>query len=64
MAANNLPIIFGDFRHYWVVNRAQMSVQVLREKYAESNQDAFLAFLRFTGGIAIPEAFRVQKVAA
>lgn len=64
VAAGNLPIIYGDFRHYWVVNRLGLSIQVLREKYAESNQDAYLAFLRFTGGVAIPEAFRVQKVAA
>lgn len=64
VAAGNKPIILGDFRNYWVVNRAGMSVQVLREKYAESNQDAYLAFLRFTGGVAVPEAFRTQTVAA
>lgn len=58
----NIPAIFGQFRHFWVVNRMDLSMQVLKEVKARQNQDGFLGFLRFTGAVTVPEAFRLLRV--
>lgn len=64
VAANNKPILFGNFTFYWIINRAEMSLQVLREVRARQNEDVYLAFVRFGGNVSVPEAFAVQQVAA
>jgi HK97 family phage major capsid protein len=56
--ANNYPIIFGDLRGYYLVNRVGFSVQVLRELYAETNQILLLGRVRFGGGVG--EEWRIK----
>jgi HK97 family phage major capsid protein len=50
--ANAFPVIFGDFRGYYLVRRVGFSVQVLRELYAETNQILLLGRVRFGGQVA------------
>lgn len=64
VGANALPIIFGDPRGYYLVNRVGFSIQVLREKYAEENQVVLLGRVRFGGQPAESWRLRAQKVAA
>ena len=56
--SNTYPVIFGDFRAYWLVMRVGLSIQVLNEVYAETNQKAILGRLRFGGRVT--EAYRVK----
>jgi HK97 family phage major capsid protein len=64
IAANAYPIAFGDCKGYYVVDRVGMSIQVLREKYAERNQIKVLGRKRVGGQIAEKFRFRIQKIAA
>ncbi len=59
--SNTFPIIFGDFRGYYLVNRVGFSIQVLRELYAETNQIVLLGRLRFGGQVAEPYKLKIQK---
>jgi len=58
LGANNYPIIFGDLRGYYLVDRIGFSIQVLRELYAETNQILLLGRVRFGGQVC--EEFRLR----
>lgn len=62
VGANNLPTFIGDLSAYWIFERAAFAVEVLRELYAPQNQIGYVAFKRYSGAVAIPEAFRIQKM--
>jgi HK97 family phage major capsid protein len=64
VAANAYPIAFGDFKGYYVLDRVGMSIQILREKYAERNQIKILARKRVGGQVGEKFRFRIQKVSA
>lgn len=58
------PIIFGDFSQgYIIVDRLQLQIQRLAEKYAETGEVGFLARKRVGGQVIIPEAFIKLEVA-
>lgn len=63
VATGNIPMFFGNPRFYWIINRLDMAMEILREVYAEQNQLAYLAFLRFGGHVVVPEAFRTLTIA-
>lgn len=48
-ATGNKIIVFGDLSYYKIRDVASITVQRLTEKYAETNQDAFIAFARTDG---------------
>lgn len=60
VSSGNQPIIFGDFSHYWVVDRVDMSMQRLNEKYAP--QIGMLFRVRRGGKVTLPEAFSVLEI--
>lgn len=62
IAANAYPIIFGDLKGYYFVQRIGFSVEILRERYAERNQIAVLGRVRFGGEVIEPWRLRVQKI--
>jgi len=64
VAANNFPILFGDFsRGYMIVDRVQMVVKRLQEKYAESGQIAYIVRKRVGGQVVLNEAIMKCKIA-
>ena len=54
IGTSTYPLIFGDLRGYYLVNRIGFSVQVLRELYAETNQILVLGRIRFGGQVVEP----------
>lgn len=65
VGANAFPIVLGDFRSGYVIrDRSGITVQRLVERYAEYDQTGFIVKRRTGGKVAMPEAFRVLKVAA
>ena len=56
------PIVFGDLRGYYLVNRVAFSIQVLRELYAETNQILLLGRVRFGGAVVEPWRMKIQVV--
>ncbi|MFA6305710.1 MAG: phage major capsid protein [Candidatus Gracilibacteria bacterium] len=63
-SAGLYPIIFGDLGGYYLVNRIGMSIQVLRELYAETNQIVLLGRVRFGGQLVEDWRLRGQVVSA
>lgn len=49
VASGNKILLFGDFSYYKIRDVASVTIQRLVEKYAETNQDAFIAFARTDG---------------
>lgn len=64
IAAGSYPIAFGDPQGYYILDRIGMSIEVLREKYAERNRIKVLGRKRLGGDVAEPWRFRMMKMAA
>jgi HK97 family phage major capsid protein len=62
-SAGNFPLLLGDFRGYYIVDRIGLSIQRLVERYAEDNATAFVARKRFGADLVKPWMFRVAKIA-
>lgn len=63
VGANNFPIIYGNIkRGYLIVDRINVVVRRLQEKYAESGQVAYLVRKRVGGQVVLPEAIRKLKI--
>ncbi len=63
IAAGAKVIIFGDFRYYWVVERAGMEIKRLDELYAATGHIGFAAYMRVDGRVVLPEAFTSLRMA-
>ncbi len=64
IAAGKIPILFGDLSYYWIAERLEMTVQVLRETKAKQNQTEFV-FRRRIGGQAVGNfSLRSQTISA
>jgi HK97 family phage major capsid protein len=57
------PIAVGDFRQgYWIIDRKQITVQRLVEKYVEEGAIGFNMVKRVDGQVVLPEAIKVLKM--
>lgn len=64
IAAGAYPILFGDMSAYRIVDRIGLSIQRLREIYAETNLVVYLARKRVGGKLLEPWRLKAQKVSA
>ncbi len=55
--------IFGDFQHYWIVDALTMTIQVLEELYAETNENGYIGRIETDGAPVVAEAFARVKLA-
>lgn len=62
LGAGKKPILFGDFKYYWIGDREGITFRKLSEKYADSGQVGFLATKRLDGKLILPEAIKVLKM--
>lgn len=60
-ATNASCIVIGDFSQLMLGVRTALRVEVLRERYAENHQLAFVAHLRMDVQVAKPKAFAILK---
>ena len=58
-SAGDPLLIFGDFSFYWIVDRIDMSIQRLVERYAEFDQIGFKMRLRVDGSPVQSDPFQV-----
>lgn len=56
--------MFADFSYYWIVDALTMSMQVLYELYAETNQIGYIGRLECDGMPVLAEAFARVKLGA
>ena len=64
ITTSTYPIVFGDLRGYVVAERVGMSVQVLRELYAETDQIKYLVRMRVGGSLAQDYKVKLTFIAA
>lgn len=54
-------VAFGDFKYYWIADRAGRNFKKLTELYAATGQVGFVATQRVDGKLVLPEAIKVLK---
>lgn len=64
MAAGALTVAFGDFKNYWIGDRAGRTVQRLNELYATNGQIGYVATERVDGKVILPEGIQLIKMKA
>ena len=62
VASEALTAAFGDFRNYWIADRAGRTVQRLNELYSTNGQVGFVATERVDGKVILPEGIRLLKM--
>ena len=62
VAAGALAIAFGDFKNYWIGDRAGRTVQRLNELYATNGQIGYVATERVDGKVILPEGIKILKM--
>jgi len=55
--------ILGDFRFYWIIDALTLTIQVLLELYAATNQNGYIGRLEADGMPVLAEAFARVKLA-
>lgn len=61
-ADGNKVLIYGDFSQYIIAQRSQLSVVVLRERFADTDQTGIIIFERVGGALWNNDAIRVGVV--
>lgn len=64
VGTNTYPIVFGDWKGYFVVDRVGLSIKRDDSLYSETNYTLLLARKRVGGYCAAPFRFRLQKCSA
>lgn len=64
MAAGALTVAFGDFKNYWIGDRAGRTVQRLNELYATNGQIGYVATERVDGKVILSEGIQLLKMKA
>ena len=41
--SGNIPIVFGDFSYYWIIDRSPVTIQTLKERFVTLDQIGYLA---------------------
>jgi len=41
IASGNIPVVFGDFSYYWIIQRQPLTIKVLRELYSMNAEIGF-----------------------
>jgi HK97 family phage major capsid protein len=63
-AASAFAVAFGDFRNYWIADRAGRTVQRLNELYSTNGQVGFVATERVDGKVILSEGIKLLKMKA
>ena len=64
MEAGKYAAAFGDFKNYWIADRAGRTVQRLNELYSTNGQVGFVATERVDGKVILAEGIQLLKMKA
>lgn len=62
-ASGAKPIVFGDFKYYWVVERQPLSIRVLHEKYSFADKIGYFGMETLDGCLIRAEAIKALQMA-
>ncbi|MBR1812160.1 MAG: phage major capsid protein [Clostridia bacterium] len=60
--AGEMPIVFGDFSYYWIIDRSPVSIQTLKEKFVTLDQIGYLALEFLDGRLIRRDALQAMKI--
>ena len=60
--AGEMPIVFGDFSYYWIIDRSPASIQTLKEKFVTLDQVGYLATEFLDGKLIRRKAIKALKI--
>jgi len=60
--AGALVAAFGDFKNYWIADRAGLSIQRLNERYADLGLVGFRAYERCDAKVIMPDGIQLLKM--
>lgn len=60
--AGDIGLVYGDFSAYVIAERAQISVTILRERFADTDQTGIILWERVGGNVWNTDAFRLGTV--
>ena len=63
MVSGEIPIAFGDFSYYWIIERQPLTINVLSEIYLIKGEIGFSGCERLDGRLILPEAVKLLKMA-
>ena len=61
-ASGTMPILFGDFRYYWIILRSPISMRTLKEKFATLDQIGYLAMEFLDAKLIRPDAVKGIRI--
>ena len=64
LASGNKAIAFGDFSYYWIVERQNLSINPIKEKYYLTDQIGYMGFEFLDGCLIRPEAIKLLQMSA
>ena len=62
IAAGSIPVAFGDFSYFWILERQPLSVKILTELYSRENLTGYVAYERIDGRLIRPEAVQLLSI--
>src|SRR5690554_6267619 len=61
--SGEIPVAFGDFNFYWIVERQPLTIKVLQELYLHNNEIGFSGYERLGGKLITKDAVKLLKIA-
>ena len=62
VAPGSIPVMFGDFRFFWIGDRGKRVIKRLVERYADRGQVAFITTERVDAKLVLPDAIKYLKI--
>ena len=62
VAPGSIPVMFGDFRFFWIGDRGKRVIKRLVERYADRGQVAFITTERVDAKMVLPDAIKYLKI--
>ena len=64
IAAGAKPVLFGDFRYFWIIDRSPISMRALKERFAMTDQVGYVGFELLDSCLVRKDAIKVLTVTA
>lgn len=64
IAAGAKPVLFGDFRYFWIIDRSPISMRAFKERFAMTDQVGYVGFELLDSRLVRKDAIKVLTVTA
>ena len=64
IAAGAKPVLFGDFRYFWIIDRSPIAMRALKERFAMTDQVGYVCFELLDSRLVRRDAIKALTVTA